>query len=50
MTGEMDPLTAVVVSAFQRHFRPARVDGRLDTGTMQAIAAAAAAAYTPNWY
>jgi len=37
-TGEMDPLTVAVVTAFQRRFRPARVDGRLDTGTRAAIA------------
>jgi N-acetylmuramoyl-L-alanine amidase len=37
-TGEMDPLTVAVLTAFQRRFRPARVDGRLDTGTRVAIA------------
>ena len=34
MTGEMDPLTVIVLRAFQRHFRPARVDGRLDRSTI----------------
>ena len=33
-TGELDPATAQVVAAFQRHFRPARVDGRLDASTL----------------
>jgi len=41
-TGEMDPLTVAVVTAFQRRFRPVRVDGRLDTGTRAAIAEVAA--------
>lgn len=33
-TGALDPATAAVVRAFQRHFRPACVDGRLDGETM----------------
>jgi N-acetylmuramoyl-L-alanine amidase len=32
-TGEYDRKTELVVRAFQRHFRPARVDGRLDRST-----------------
>ena len=32
-TGAMDDQTASVVKAFQRHFRPARVDGRVDAET-----------------
>jgi len=32
-TGLMDEQTVKVVAAFQRHFRPARVDGRLDRST-----------------
>ncbi len=33
VTGEPDARTASVVAAFQRHFRPARVDGRIDLST-----------------
>ena len=33
-TGEMDVKTSKVVRAFQLHFRPRRVDGRLDRSTM----------------
>jgi N-acetylmuramoyl-L-alanine amidase len=29
-TGELDPQTTACLKAFQRHFRPARVDGQLD--------------------
>jgi N-acetylmuramoyl-L-alanine amidase len=36
-TGEMDGLTTAVVAAFQRHFRPARVDGRLDGSTVATL-------------
>lgn len=32
--GELDEPTRVVVKAFQRHFRPARVDGRIDRSTL----------------
>jgi N-acetylmuramoyl-L-alanine amidase len=32
-TGDYDEATAIVVSAFQRHFRPARVDGIADAST-----------------
>jgi N-acetylmuramoyl-L-alanine amidase len=33
-TGEFDALTRLVVTAFQRHFRPARVDGCIDRSTV----------------
>jgi N-acetylmuramoyl-L-alanine amidase len=33
-TGVADPLTQFVVSAFQRHFRPERTDGRIDRSTL----------------
>jgi N-acetylmuramoyl-L-alanine amidase len=33
VTGEYDDATRIVVTAFQRHFRPARVDGRADRST-----------------
>lgn len=36
-TGEMDPLTVKVVTAFQRHFRQVRVDGRLDLSTQRTL-------------
>lgn len=36
-TGEMDAATVLVVKAFQRHYRPERVDGRLDRSTLDAI-------------
>ena len=32
-TGVIDEATAKVIAAFQRHFRPARIDGRLDAST-----------------
>lgn len=34
VTGAMDALTTPVIAAFQRHFRPARVDGVLDRSTL----------------
>jgi N-acetylmuramoyl-L-alanine amidase len=36
-TGTYDAATADVVSAFQRHFRPARVDGIADASTMATL-------------
>jgi N-acetylmuramoyl-L-alanine amidase len=36
------PVPAAIVTAFQRHWRPARVDGVLDRETLQRIAAVAA--------
>ncbi len=37
INGEMDQVTVNVVAAFQRHFRPARVDARIDTETAERI-------------
>jgi N-acetylmuramoyl-L-alanine amidase len=36
-SGEIDLATSRVLIAFQRHFRPARVDGRLDKSTMMTL-------------
>jgi N-acetylmuramoyl-L-alanine amidase len=36
-SGVYDRLTEFVVTAFQRHFRPARVDGRLDRSTLRTL-------------
>lgn len=36
-TGVIDPSTELVLRAFQRHFRPKRVDGRLDRSTRATI-------------
>ena len=33
-SGRLDEATRLVVAAFQRHFRPARVDGRPDRATL----------------
>lgn len=38
-TGEYDDATRVVVTAFQRHFRPARVDGIADASTLLTLRA-----------
>lgn len=35
--GEFDELTSAVVTAFQRHFRPARVDGIADHSTLRTL-------------
>lgn len=37
VTGEMDETTTFVVRAFQRHFRPERVDSRLDRSTLATL-------------
>jgi len=37
VTGVYDARTATVVAAFQRHFRPARVDGIADPGTLATL-------------
>ncbi len=37
ITGAFDQLTATVVEAFQRHFRPARVDGVADRSTIETL-------------
>lgn len=36
-TGELDRRTMLVVKAFQRHFRPARVDGNIDHSTADTL-------------
>jgi N-acetylmuramoyl-L-alanine amidase len=36
-TGLVDDRTALVVAAFQRHFRPERVDGRIDRSTVTTL-------------
>jgi N-acetylmuramoyl-L-alanine amidase len=36
-TGAVDAATEFVVKAFQRHFRPARVDGRIDASTLATL-------------
>ena len=36
-TGVCDPKTEFVVKAFQRHFRPERVDGRIDQSTITTL-------------
>ncbi|HZT49244.1 MAG TPA: N-acetylmuramoyl-L-alanine amidase [Hyphomicrobiaceae bacterium] len=36
-TGGFDPRTEFVVAAFQRHFRPERVDGRIDQSTITTL-------------
>jgi N-acetylmuramoyl-L-alanine amidase len=37
LTGEFDAATKDVVTAFQRHFRPAQVDGLADTSTRETL-------------
>lgn len=37
ITGDYDDATALVVTAFQRHFRPARIDGVADTSTVTTL-------------
>lgn len=37
VTGVLDARTIAVVTAFQRHFRPARVDGRIDLATLATL-------------
>jgi N-acetylmuramoyl-L-alanine amidase len=41
LTGRADELTAAVLTAFQRRFRPRRVDGKLDSATFALIEAVA---------
>ena len=36
-TGAYDEATRLVVTAFQRHFRPARVDGLVDESTLDVL-------------
>lgn len=47
-TGLYDEATVSVVSAFQRHFRPERVDGIADRSTRDTLAALAEAAARPD--
>jgi N-acetylmuramoyl-L-alanine amidase len=42
-SGDFDGATRDVIVAFQRHFRPAQVDGIADTSTIATIKAALAA-------
>ncbi len=37
LTGDYDEETKIVVAAFQRHFRPAQVDGMADTSTRETL-------------
>lgn len=37
-TGDLDPWTETVVAAFQRRFRPQRIDGRIDRSTALTLA------------
>jgi N-acetylmuramoyl-L-alanine amidase len=37
VTGVFDASTEAVVTAFQRHFRPARVDGVADSSTITTL-------------
>ena len=39
LTGVYDASTRAVVAAFQRHFRPARVDGEADASTLATLRA-----------
>jgi N-acetylmuramoyl-L-alanine amidase len=43
-TGMLDETTAQILTAFQRHFRPACIDGRLDAETLERIRAVVAVA------
>lgn len=47
-TGSFDSATETVVRAFQRHFRPARVDGVVDRSTFAALRKLVAAAGLPD--
>jgi N-acetylmuramoyl-L-alanine amidase len=42
-SGQFDEITAQVLIAFQRHFRPARVDGRIDQSTITTLQSLSAA-------
>lgn len=37
-TGVLDAASMIIVRAFQRHFRPSRIDGRLDRSTWETLA------------
>jgi N-acetylmuramoyl-L-alanine amidase len=47
-SGNFDPVTMAVVCAFQRHFRPQRVDGRADAETTSLIFHLAALSSAPS--
>jgi N-acetylmuramoyl-L-alanine amidase len=36
-TGQFDSVTHDVITAFQRHFRPAKVDGIADVSTIETL-------------
>jgi N-acetylmuramoyl-L-alanine amidase len=46
-TGRYDEQTQIVVTAFQRHFRPARVDGIADASTLLTLRALTETRPTP---
>jgi N-acetylmuramoyl-L-alanine amidase len=48
VTGGFDPRTEFVVRAFQRHFRPERVDGRIDQSTITTLERLRAALPAPT--
>ncbi len=39
LTGVMDRQTEITLAAFQRHFRPERVDGQADASTVRTLKA-----------
>lgn len=47
-TGRYDDRTRVTVEAFQRHFRPARVDGIADSSTLETLGALLAGLVKPS--
>lgn len=47
ISGSFDPPTSVVVAAFQRHFRPSRVDGLADRSTVDTLTRLLAALPAP---
>jgi N-acetyl-anhydromuramyl-L-alanine amidase AmpD len=42
-TNIFDPMTMAVITAFQRHFRPGRIDGKADPSTRHTLSALLAA-------
>jgi N-acetylmuramoyl-L-alanine amidase len=49
VTGQYDGPTMEVVTAFQRHFRPARVDGMADHSTLATLQALLASLPAAAW-
>jgi N-acetylmuramoyl-L-alanine amidase len=47
-TGRFDAATEAAVAAFQRHFRPARIDGRADVSTRETLARLTAGLSAPK--